>query len=740
MRRLTQVRLIVVLLAALLAACNLSVPEVTPTVAPTLTASATPPLTATTAPTRTPSRTPTQVFTATASPTDTPQPTDTPSPTFTPSATNTGTPSPTLTPTPTNTPLPTETPSLTNTGTPSPTLTATLTNTPQPTFTPSPTDTGTPSPTFTPTRTLTPLPTFTPTLTETVLPSPLPLIVSSPTLTPSLTRTIPPSLTPLPTPSPLPPPGTPLVPVATPPLLPLGARTPTSLPLGVRTPTPNRNVPTVILRAPPTVITAAPGTNPALVTPFVSAATPSGIPQGVTLTPLPLLATPIPLASPTLPPIVSVPQIVPVDPLTRAFSLSTAAGFVTGDGFELPFAATTFARNPADPNQLAFVNPLGLIYLLNSAPNGGVTRLETSPFSTFEPSSPDTNNAEVVQVAWSPDGRYLAYLIDTERDANPQNDSTNDGVWLFDGSASRQIFRECPPGTGACSVNRGGEPTRYNSLHFEWNSTSNRILIELYLPDEQRRALTFVTPDSDPRQLTPTYRYDYGSWSWDGARILASGSGEDGRIGLRWIDPGSPMTQLIFDSGAQGLWLQDAVERPDGQIVALGSLNGANSPQSLHTGDGQLLTPSIGDTAPARVAWSPDRSAALVVVADAQGLRYYVAEINGAVREITASVAGALAVGWSGAPPAVGAAQSQYGLTVNTQVQVHAPAGVIMRDNPSLSAAEVGSLNTYDWVTITGGPVRADGLIWWRVQAANAVGWAAESNGVMQLLSTEALP
>ncbi len=264
-------------------------------------------------------------------------------------------------------------------------------------------------------------------------------------------------------------------------------------------------------------------------------------------------------------------------------------------------------------------------------------------------------------------------------------------------------------------------------------------MIELYLPDEQRHALTFVTPASDPAQKTPTYRFDYGSWSWDGARILASGSGDDGRVGLRWIDPASPTTQLIFDSGAQGIWLQNAVERADGQIVALGSRNGKDSPQSLYTGDGQPLTPPIGDAPPSRVDWSPDRSAALVVVADPQGLRYYVAEINGAVREITASVAGALAVEWVGAPTS-GAAQSQYGLTVSRQVQVHAPAGVIMRVQPSTSAAEIGLLNAYQWVTIIGGPVRADGLIWWRVQADNAVGWAAESNGVTQLLSTEALP
>lgn len=526
------------------------------------------------------------------------------------------------------------------------------------------------------------------------------------------------------------------------------------------TPTPtqiNRLPPTVIVQAPPTIITAAPGTIPAQVTPIEQIATPGS----VTLTPLPEIATPVLPAATALPTIASVPQNVPQNPLTRAFALSTSSGAVAGSGFLLPFGATTFARSPSDPNRLAVVDTRGLIYLFNGAPEtGSIVRLRTSPFGEPEPLTADTNNAEVVQVAWSPDGRHLAYLIDTERDDSTSNDSINDGVWLLDAqqpdsvSTSRQVFRECPPAVGVCAVNREGEPTVYNSLRFEWNNTSSAILIELDLPDESRRALTFVTPNSDPAQKTPTYRYDYGSWSWDGTRILASGLGEDGRIGLRWLDPATGSVQLIFDSGAQGLWLQNAVQRPDRQIVALGSPEGDNAPQRLYDGNGQPLTGQIGFAKPVRVDWSPDRSAALVAVDDSAGRHYYVAEVNGVVREITAAVAGALAVEWVGgvppattdvsaatvAPPGVRAPQSQFGLSTQQQVQVHAPAGVILRAQPSTNAAEVGLLNTYEWVTIIDGPVAADGLIWWQVKAENAVGWAAESNGIIQLLSAEPLP
>ena len=85
----------------------------------------------------------------------------------------------------------------------------------------------------------------------------------------------------------------------------------------------------------------------------------------------------------------------------------------------------------------------------------------------------------------------------------------------------------------------------------------------------------------------------------------------------------------------------------------LASPDGPDSAQALYTAQGQALTGPIGSRAPTRVAWSPDRSAILVVIAEDVGTRYYVAEVEtGSIREITAQVAGALAVEWvsSGAP------------------------------------------------------------------------------------------
>ena len=231
---------------------------------------------------------------------------------------------------------------------------------------------------------------------------------------------------------------------------------------------------------------------------------------------------------------------------------------------------------------MAVVDSRGLLYMFF----GGLTaqdgaRVRVLPFSNFEPSSADTNQARVRLIGWSPDGNYLAFLVDAEAD-------DRDGVWFTNNPQqggirfASQVFRECPLVMTSCTVDFGGGPFFFNSLHFEWNNLSNALVIELYLPHEDHRAFTVIGLNADPTHLPPIYRYDYASWSWDGTRVLASGGGEDGLVGLRWIDPATGSIQLILNSGAHGLWLQDAVEQPNGRIVALGSTDGANSPMRLY--------------------------------------------------------------------------------------------------------------------------------------------------------------
>jgi hypothetical protein len=431
------------------------------------------------------------------------------------------------------------------------------------------------------------------------------------------------------------------------------------------------------------------------------------------------------------------------------FALRANNGAVTGSSFLLPFDTITFARNPLDPSRMAAVDSRGLLYLFfgGLAAEDGA-RVRVSPFVDFEPASAETNQARVRQVSWSPDGQYLAFLVDAEAD-------DRDGVWVAYAPPggiqyASQIFRECPAAI-ACTVDRSSGLATYNSVHFEWNNTSSAIIISLTLADVGQRAFTIVRLNNDPARFPPIYRYGDASWSWDGSRVLVSGVVEDGRAGLLWVDLATGGVQQLLDSGASGLWLQDAVERPNGQIVALGSFGGAQTAMSLFNDVGTALTGQIGNAPPNRVAWSPDRSAVLVEVNDGVQ-RYYVAGVDGSVREITASVAGALAVEWINEPLAPSSdeaattapnlavtpgVQSQFGLHLQEQVQVITPNGLNVRSSPSLNAGVVDSLFTNEYVVIIAGPVRAGGIIWWQVQtASNLLGWVAEGDEGVPFLGT----
>ncbi|MCK6580271.1 MAG: SH3 domain-containing protein [Anaerolineae bacterium] len=565
-----------------------------------------------------------------------------------------------------------------------------------------------------------------------------------------------PSLTPLLPPSPLPLPGTPLRPL-------LASATPIGVPPTLET----TLIPATFTSMPftPAFVTVSGPAEATSLTPVIGDAPPVGVavsptPGGFAPIGVPQTLTPnvLALPSPTLPPelvptIADIPLSVPANPLTRAFALSTSGGVVAGGGVLLPYGggAATFARSPVDPNQVAMVDPRGVLYLVGSFLSGSApVRPEYSPFSVFEPNAPETNNARVTRLAYSPDGTMLAFLVDTEGDGSTQNDSINDGVWIIQGTGgARQALRECPPAVSVCPVDRAGGPFVYNSLDLAWSYQSDALLIPLDLPEEGRRAFVLVSPDQDANRLPTIHRYDSAHWAFDG-RIVVSGRGLEGQpmFGVIRRDGGSDFIQRAAEIGL--LWTQDAVMTLGGRLIVLGSPAGVGGPLRLYDQDGAALTNWIGSAPPERVSWSPDRSAALLVTAEERDgqvvRRFFVAEVSGLVREITAQVAGALAVEWVGdaIPPGVDVHQtpsptpplpSRFAVQVGARLQIVAAAGVNFRTEPSLSAPTPYRLNFGDSVLILEGPINADSLMWWKVETSTgAQGWVAESDGFTQIL------
>lgn len=701
-----RVRAAIIVVMLLLTACSgIGRPQVTPTVAPTRTYTPIP-----TEVVVVPSRTPIPSPTYTSTSTLTAVPTLTSTSTFTPTDTLTSTPTNTDEPTATDTYTPI--PTATFTQPPSPTASSTPTITPLPTlgFTATQTPSSTPTETYTPTSTLTPLPTATNT--------PVP-----PTPTPAPTDTLPPDLT-----------GTARALITDTPNVP-----PTAL---ATTPAPTLDVT-------PTFVTAAAETEVApdvqgSVTPIIGDAT-IEVFEDITSTPT---------FAPTVADVPVFPTVSINDPalntqpvvISRAFVLSPGGGqaFTTGGNITNP---TLFIRNPIDPTRYIATDSLGLMFTLD---NGQQNRPTTSPFTDFAPESREANNANVVNAAWSPDGRAVAFIVDSwSVDGSATSD---DGVWYYipGETVPRQLFVHCPrTGLDQCQITQiPGMPYEYVARSLVWSQNNELILIEADAFDVGRRALFVLTRDQDRSNRPHALFYDYGDWALDGRIVVSGRRPADNRVILGLVNPDGSGEEIRLDGSAAGLWLQNGVQLLDGRLAALGRPGDPNGAMQIYDQNGTALTGFIGETKPVVAKWNPERDRVYVQTEDG---RKFMANINGSITEITDVIGSIGAVDWvSGRlPPAVEVAAISAPPGGTTAEPANIPAGVVegsryqagqqlrvqytvlnIRQTPSLNGGIAGVLNFGDFVAIVAGPVMAENIEWWQIKAANGVtGWIAGQIG-----------
>lgn len=409
--------------------------------------------------------------------------------------------------------------------------------------------------------------------------------------------------------------------------------------------------------------------------------------------------------------------------------------------FNLIDDVVLFERNPVDPNEYAVTNLNGQL-ILTGVNGAGRWRPQESPFSIYDPASAEENNAFVSDIAWSPDGQYLAFIVDGDKEPN-------DGVWFFAPGSwpPLQLLVDChkPDHPGCGIVRSPSGPDLWESLGLEWSPTSDALLVSTFLPSANRNGLTILPVTRNERvrdERPPVLRYEYGSWENNGSRILVSGRAEDDNVYIAWVNRDGSFSELVFAARDAGLWVQNAVQRLDGSIVTLGSPGGSNSAMRIYNQFGQPLTDSIGDGPPQRVEWSPDRSAVLLIVNG----RVYLANVNGSVTEITQQVGGARAINWvSGSlplvdspaqPPATAPVQPDSPFTSGAQVRVLAAAGLNIRAQPDPNAAVLGLAPPDSLVILLStDAVRAGNVVWWNIQDENGIaGWVAgEIDGIAMI-------
>ncbi len=343
------------------------------------------------------------------------------------------------------------------------------------------------------------------------------------------------------------------------------------------------------------------------------------------------------------------------------------------------------------------------------------------------------NKNRIVELDWSADGRQFSYRVDPP----PGMDTSHAGVYFWQPindpthGSSYEIIRDCVhEGYQPCDLVQRQGPWHWKTVSVEWSPVvgDNTLLLTLHLPDERRNGLTIARALRDPyyaETQQTVVRYDYGYWDSGGQSITVSGRRPDGRVIIGQVNRNLQGEQVILDGSARGLWLRDAVRRPNGQVVALGRPGGPESgPVALYDGAGNQLSGFIGNAPPEAVRWFPDRSAVVVTV---QGQQYTVQAGDGATSNETALVSnpqfGARAVASAPQIPEAVIRGSEY--APGEQLRV-VNQGLNLRQTPSTSSGIVGRLGYGDYVAIFAGPYDNEDYRWWRVQTANgAFGWLA---------------
>ncbi len=410
--------------------------------------------------------------------------------------------------------------------------------------------------------------------------------------------------------------------------------------------------------------------------------------------------------------------------------------------------AAAFVRyNPADANSYIRVDPRGMLYL--RPPGGGAEGAYTDApyFAGFDVPDANSNKNRIIAAEWSPNGQQFAFIIAST------NDPTNNGLWFWQPARdlptdpSYQLIRDCDTcGFVVPNPILGAMPVRSKTL--EWNADNFNILVQMELPGEGRRGVAVVKAVRDAHYANTgpaVYRYDYGTWAQDQQRIVVSGRRPDGRVIMGFIscpdytfqtaacDPWQET--VVLDGSAVGLWLQNAVQLPNGQLVALGRPGDPNGPMAIYDQNGQQLTDFIGSAPPTEVQWSCERSAVTVLA----GGRRYIATINGNVREVPAAAGGfscgrlpdisqPLNADGTTAPPLPSGVVEGNAFAPGQQLRI---INLVLNVRTAPNANEpnvVSVLNFGDFVRVVAGPYPdpSGRYEWWEVATAQGItGWIA---------------
>lgn len=252
-------------------------------------------------------------------------------------------------------------------------------------------------------------------------------------------------------------------------------------------------------------------------------------------------------------------------------------------------------------------------FLINGVP------LTTSPASEF-----GLGNKRISQLAWSPNGNLLAFVIDGE---DPTN-AFDYGVWVYNPATgqARQVFRNAPDYRRAIDV--------------QWSPSSDALLVTIRSESPPGIVHAIFALDHDANDNTyPVHTYSQATWAPDTGSVIVSGRSTDGSIVLGRVSLPNQNYTPIAATAPDVVFTYAALEPVVGVIYFLGGPS-ESGPFRLYRvastgGPATAVSSTTISGNLTKAEWNDGRNTLLVVLNTDGGRRAYTLSTSGAVLDIT---------------------------------------------------------------------------------------------------------
>src|SRR5579859_266212 len=264
-------------------------------------------------------------------------------------------------------------------------------------------------------------------------------------------------------------------------------------------------------------------------------------------------------------------------------------------------------------------------------------------------------NKRFTTVRWSPDGRWLAFVVYTasaETDHPGCPATHDDGLWILDSAtpnaSPQQIYRH--------HYNQPCDGDLRTVQDLSWASDNDAMMLTVRYPTGLALVLVGkgVHADDQKAGLFNLLTYASGTWQSDGQGYVTvtNRTNRASVLGILHRDVGQFTT--VADGAALNVYMQNPVQLPDGRYAFLGKPAIAGQPVTSSGLMLYILTPggipgAVSQPLPGdviRASWSPNRAAVAVVLSGQTGLLTFVITLDGTIRDYSADARGSFGPHW----------------------------------------------------------------------------------------------